>query len=199
MMNKKIAQIAFVVFSLAGFSGCASKEVLKDASLTSVITEKETSQGRDSEVKKQIVEDRREEAGVAVDDNSARGGDKKEQKDAELFSAALEAVYFNYDSASLSSEARQAVYRNFQLLSENSQVTVQIEGHCDERGSDEYNLALGENRAKAAMKYLVSLGIAGDRISTISYGKEKPAVHGDGETAWARNRRAEFVLDGTEK
>ncbi|HBG04755.1 MAG TPA: peptidoglycan-associated lipoprotein Pal [Geobacter sp.] len=116
-----------------------------------------------------------------------------------MLNAALEAIYFNYDSASLSPEARQGIYQNFQLLAQDSKVNLQIEGHCDERGSDEYNLALGENRAKAAMKYLVSLGVAEDRISTISYGKEKPAAEGNDETAWARNRRAEFVVNRTEK
>jgi peptidoglycan-associated lipoprotein len=73
-------------------------------------------------------------------------------------------------------------------------VAVRIEGNCDERGSDDYNMALGERRAKAAKDYLVNLGIASDRISTISYGEEKPADPGHDEEAWARNRRAEFVI-----
>jgi peptidoglycan-associated lipoprotein len=71
---------------------------------------------------------------------------------------------------------------------------VQIEGHCDERGSDEYNLALGERRAKSAMKYLTTLGIPSDRLSTISYGKERPAVPESNEAAWAKNRRGEFIV-----
>ena len=74
----------------------------------------------------------------------------------------------------------------------NSGVQVVIEGHCDERGSDEYNLALGESRALAAKNYLVSLGINENRLSVISYGEEKPAVMGSDEEAWAQNRRAEF-------
>jgi peptidoglycan-associated lipoprotein len=72
---------------------------------------------------------------------------------------------------------------------------INIEGNCDERGSAEYNLALGERRAKAARQYLVTLGIEPGRLSTISYGKEKPALQGNGEEAWAKNRRAEFVIE----
>ena len=73
-------------------------------------------------------------------------------------------------------------------------VKVRIEGNCDERGSAEYNLALGERRAKAAQKYLVTMGVKPERLSVISYGKEKPAVQGSDESAWAKNRRDEFVI-----
>jgi peptidoglycan-associated lipoprotein len=76
----------------------------------------------------------------------------------------------------------------------NNSLKVQIEGNCDERGSDEYNLALGEKRAKSAMKYLETLGVPAERLSVISYGKEKPADPGHDEAAWAKNRRDEFVL-----
>ncbi len=78
-------------------------------------------------------------------------------------------------------------------MKEKSDVRIQIEGHCDERGTVEYNLALGEKRARSAMDYLVSIGIPRDRISIISYGKERPAAFGSNEDAWAKNRRAEFV------
>jgi len=71
---------------------------------------------------------------------------------------------------------------------------IKIEGHCDERGSDEYNLALGDRRAKAVAAYLITLGVKQDKISTISFGKEKPAVQGSDEAAWSKNRRAEFVI-----
>lgn len=76
----------------------------------------------------------------------------------------------------------------------NPTVKIQIEGHCDERGSDAYNLALGERRAKAALQYLVTLGIPDKRLSVISYGKEKPADPGHDETSWSKNRRDEFVI-----
>ena len=72
---------------------------------------------------------------------------------------------------------------------------IKIEGHCDERGSAEYNLALGERRAKSAMQYLITLGVSPERLSVISYGKEKPAVQGNNEEAWTKNRRAEFLIE----
>lgn len=113
--------------------------------------------------------------------------------------AALETIYFNYDAYTLSNEARNALVKNSNILKNDSSMKIRIEGHCDERGSEEYNLALGENRAKAAMKYLVTMGIADDRISTISYGKEMPAVQGHDETTWAKNRRDEFVITSVKK
>jgi peptidoglycan-associated lipoprotein len=104
----------------------------------------------------------------------------------------LEVVYFEYDSFILLPSARQALQGHAAWLQANPAVRVTVEGHCDERGADEYNLALGERRALAVKNYLVTLGIAGDRLATISYGEERPAVAGQGEAAWARNRRAEF-------
>jgi len=87
------------------------------------------------------------------------------------------------------------LYKNAELLLKvQPDAKVKIEGHCDERGSAEYNLALGERRAKSAMQYLVTLGVKADRVSIISYGKEKPAVDGHDDAAWAKNRRAEFVI-----
>jgi peptidoglycan-associated lipoprotein len=106
----------------------------------------------------------------------------------------LEKIYFDFDSAELSAAARDSLKKNHDLLKKNGSAKVQIEGHCDERGSDEYNLALGERRAKSAAKYLTTLGIKADRLSTISYGKEKPADPGHDEAAWAKNRRDEFVV-----
>jgi peptidoglycan-associated lipoprotein len=108
-------------------------------------------------------------------------------------SASLEKIYFDFDSYSLSSEARTSLQKNTEIIKNISGV-VQIEGNCDERGSAEYNLALGEKRAKAAMKYLVTMGIPAGRLSVISYGKERPAIQGYDETAFSKNRRDEFVI-----
>ena len=106
--------------------------------------------------------------------------------------AGMESVYFDFDQFTLSAAARDTLADNAKYLQMNDGVQVVIEGHCDERGSDEYNLALGESRAIAAKNYLVSLGVSAKRLSVISYGEEKPAVKGSGESAWAKNRRAEF-------
>jgi len=108
---------------------------------------------------------------------------------------ALEKVYFNFDSSDLSKPSRDILSHDAEiLLKEQKDAKVRIEGNCDERGSAEYNLALGERRAKAAAKYLATLGVQPERMVILSYGKEKPAVQGNDEAAWAKNRRDEFVI-----
>ncbi len=107
--------------------------------------------------------------------------------------AGLVTVYFEYDKAVLSQESRDALKNNADWMKKNAGVKLQVEGHCDNRGSIEYNLALGERRANAVVSYLKSLGVAGNRLSVISYGEEKPVVAGDSEQAWAKNRRANFL------
>ena len=108
-------------------------------------------------------------------------------------STALSTVYFPFDSFSLSGEARSVLKTNDDWLKGNPNVSIQIEGHCDERGTTEYNLALGERRANAARDYLLKLGVPRNRLSVISYGEERPSDPGHDESAWGRNRRAEFV------
>ena len=105
-------------------------------------------------------------------------------------------IYFGYDTAELSAEARAALDANAAVLKKYPAWTVTIEGHCDERGTAEYNLALGERRAAAAQAYLVALGIPASRVKTVSYGKEFPFDPGHDEAAWAKNRRAHFVITG---
>ena len=104
----------------------------------------------------------------------------------------LDVIYFDYDSFTLQPTARQSLERNATWLQANPAVRVTIEGHCDERGSDEYNLALGDRRARSVKTYLVMLGVAGERLTTVSYGEERPVVTGLDERAWAQNRRAEL-------
>jgi peptidoglycan-associated lipoprotein len=106
----------------------------------------------------------------------------------------LKPVFFALDSAEIAPEAQSALNANADVLKRYSSWTVTIEGHCDERGTAEYNLALGERRAVAARAYLVSLGITADRLRTVSYGKEFPFDAGHDEAAWAKNRRAHFVI-----
>jgi peptidoglycan-associated lipoprotein len=106
----------------------------------------------------------------------------------------LKPVYFELDSSELSAANQKALDENAALLKRYPSWAVTVEGHCDERGTAEYNLALGERRAIAARAYLVSLGIAADRLRTVSYGKEFPFDPGHDETAFAKNRRAHFVI-----
>ena len=104
-------------------------------------------------------------------------------------------VFFNYDSSDLDSDAQELLQDQVAWLKQYSDVSVIVEGHCDERGTREYNLALGEKRAQSVKNYLISLGISSDRISTISYGKERPAVVGSNDGAWAQNRRSITVVN----
>jgi len=106
----------------------------------------------------------------------------------------LKPVFFELDSSDLSPVAQKALDENAALLKRYGSWTVTVEGHCDERGTAEYNLALGERRAIAARAYLVSLGIPADRLRTVSYGKEFPFDPGHEEGAWSKNRRAHFVI-----
>jgi peptidoglycan-associated lipoprotein len=106
----------------------------------------------------------------------------------------LKPVFFDYDSADLTPAAKVALDENAGVLKKYGSWVLTIEGHCDERGTPEYNLALGERRAVAARTYLVALGVAGDRLRTVSYGKEFPFDPGKDEAAWAKNRRAHFVI-----
>ncbi len=103
-------------------------------------------------------------------------------------------VFFALDSSVLSSEAQATLSRQADWLKGNGSVNVVVEGHCDERGTREYNIALGERRASAAKSYLSSVGVDSARVSTISYGKERPAVMGSDESAYSQNRRAVTVI-----
>jgi peptidoglycan-associated lipoprotein len=106
----------------------------------------------------------------------------------------LKDIHFDFDKYDIRPEDAEVLKGNAALLTKYPKVKIQIEGHCDERGTVEYNLALGERRANSTKKYLISLGIAADRISTISYGKERPLDPGHNEEAWAKNRRAHEVI-----
>ena len=106
----------------------------------------------------------------------------------------LTTVFFGFDSSSLEGATKAAVEANAEFLKANPTVDVQIEGHCDERGGRQYNLALGERRAKAVRDHLVALGVESKRLSTISYGNERPVAEGADESAWSKNRRANFVV-----
>lgn len=104
----------------------------------------------------------------------------------------LKPVYFSFDSYALSSTAKEVLRQNSEWLKANPATAFQVEGHCDERGTNEYNQVLGANRARAAADYLRSLGIGNDRMSTLSFGEDMPVDPGHTEEAWAKNRRAQF-------
>ena len=104
----------------------------------------------------------------------------------------LETVYFDYDRATIRDDQKSTLRSNASAIRGGSYSTVVIEGHCDERGSEEYNLALGERRANAVKQYLIDSGVSGSRIDTVSFGEASPASRGHTESAWSQNRRSEF-------
>lgn len=113
---------------------------------------------------------------------------------AELFSQNVQDAFFDFNKSNIRPDARDALQKDAEFLRSYPQVSVTIEGHCDDRGSEEYNLGLGQRRADSAKQYLVSLGISADRIKTMSWGKEHPFCTEQNETCWQQNRRAHFVM-----
>lgn len=106
-----------------------------------------------------------------------------------------EDIHFEFDSSAILPAAQQVLAAKADYMRANNAIAVTVEGHCDERGTDAYNMALGQRRADAARDYLINMGISGARLNTISYGEERPVDLGHGEEAWAKNRRAHFDID----
>lgn len=116
------------------------------------------------------------------------------QRDATPDPSQLQTVYFDYNEATLSDKSQSALKANAEWMRRYPEAQITIQGHCDERGSTEYNVALGERRGHAVRNYLIQLGVDGSRMGVVSFGEEMPAVVGQGEDGHARNRRAEFVM-----
>jgi len=123
-------------------------------------------------------------------DETVRNGLPSAQKEGEH----LVTAYFDWKSSTLTPDAQSALDQDVAILRSNPDVAVRIEGHCDERGSTQYNMALGQRRAEAARQWVTSKGIDGSRLSVVSYGKERPVDPGHDDAAWAKNRRVEFVV-----
>jgi peptidoglycan-associated lipoprotein len=177
--------LILALLSLAGCMGCGDEELQVDPTVD---------EGFDSGIDDvQIDDDPFGTGGSTTDD----AGTEAEDLDAEpLTPVTLEDVFFGFDEFDLDAEARAVLARNARLLRDEDRRTILIEGHCDERGTVQYNLALGEKRANEVMRYLVTLGVDGGRIETVSYGKERPFAVGSGEDVWSQNRRAHFVVRG---
>ena len=131
-----------------------------------------------------------------VDPSSSAGRQMDEIRAEQAASAAagLRDVFFGYDSWTISEEGRQALSRDAEWMKSNPSALVKVEGHCDERGTSAYNLVLGEKRAKAARNYLVELGVGANRLSVVSYGKERPSCNEHAESCYQQNRRGHLVL-----
>ena len=144
---------------------------------------------REEELKKQR---EREEAAEREEATKREEAAKKEAELREEFESVD--IHFDFDKFNLTSEAREILGKKASWLQEHTNLKIGVEGHCDERGSNEYNMALGERRSNSAMEYLITAGVEASRISTISYGEEKPLDPGQNEEAWAKNRRAHFKI-----
>jgi peptidoglycan-associated lipoprotein len=188
MIRKGLSIFVVIVCLGVILSGCTQKTVVKEepsakgAELSQAGKDaKEAERIREEEVKKEF-----EKSLVAKKTPGIEG--------TVLESRMLTDIHFDFDRYNIRLEEAEILKENSALLKKYPGMKFQIEGHCDERGTGEYNLALGERRANSAKKYLVSLGIEPGRISTISYGEERPFDQGHGEDAWTKNRRAHFVI-----
>jgi peptidoglycan-associated lipoprotein len=197
MKSRMIALLAGLCMAALVSGGCANKEAVKTEEPAAVTARAEAvkqAEAAKAEAAKTI------QAPVAKTDENriepAKPADAANSALAPASAPGFETVYFDFDRSDLRQDARNVLSKNAEtMLKSLKTAKIKIEGHCDERGSAEYNLALGERRAKSVQQYLLTLGVQPDRLSVISYGKEKPAVQGNDEEAWAKNRRAEFVLD----
>ncbi len=183
-MNRKMIRTITVFFCVALFAaGCAKKELVKSEEPVAPPAAVEKAPAVTPPVEKPAPE------APAVKEETIQETTKQAAP-----AVTMETIHFDFDSYVLSAEARDILKKNAEWMSANPTAKVQVQGNCDERGSAEYNLALGENRAKAAAKYLETLGVGKDKLSTISFGKEKPVDSGHDEAAWGKNRRDDFVI-----
>ena len=176
-----------VVFalSLVVFSGCAEKQaVVKDEAVQTQPAAPAPAPA----------------PAPAVDDEAARKAKEQAAKERAAKNAAalnalnIQNIYFDYDKSSIRPDAREILKANSEIFMKNKDAKIVVEGYCDERGTAEYNMALGERRAQEAKQYLINLGIDAARMETISYGEEKPLDTRSIEEAWAQNRRVQFLL-----
>jgi peptidoglycan-associated lipoprotein len=167
-MIKRFMVLATMLFMLVAVAGCGGKKAVDE---TPVDTG----------------------SSAPVEETSEQPVEESTQAPSDMSPVSLNDIYFDFDQYNLSSEAKSTLEANARELKRMSDARVTIEGHCDERGTKAYNLALGEKRANAAKDYLVTLGVTASRINTISYGKERPFETGSNESAWAKNRRAHFT------
>ena len=185
MMKKMmiiLAVLAFCGVSLLTMASCAKKGVISEE----VATPAETVVTPDEPMKPVVQPPTGEERAAALE----RQRQEQLRREIQVFESGN--IYFDFDKSELRPEARAILEKKAAWLNDNPEFSVRIEGHCDERGTNEYNLALGERRANAAMKYLVNLGIEEKRMAIVSYGEERPLDPRSNEEAWARNRRGQF-------
>lgn len=195
MRNRLVLVLATVTLALTVMAGCAHKpELVPQEHAVPQIAPSATEQITKKDTLPPVVQQEVTESSPVVS-SSAVSEELNPVISSAIPATNLGTVYFEYDKSDIREDSQIVLTNNAAVISgDKKRSKVQIAGHCDERGSAEYNLALGERRAKAVMQYLITLGVPADLLSVVSYGKEKPAVEGSNEEAWAKNRRAEFML-----
>ncbi|OGP93607.1 MAG: peptidoglycan-associated lipoprotein [Deltaproteobacteria bacterium RBG_16_47_11] len=205
MFRKSYLMVIFALCLGLILAGCPKKIVMKEQPTAAksdeaarLQAEREAKERAEREAKeRELARIREEEAKKAPEKEFEKSLVAKKQPGIEgevLESKLLKDIYFDFDKYDVRRQDAEILKENAALLMKYSNVKIQIEGHCDERGTAEYNLALGERRANSTKKFLVSLGVPADRLSAISYGEEMPLDPGHNEEAWAKNRRAHFIL-----
>jgi peptidoglycan-associated lipoprotein len=198
-MRKKGLVVLVLILCLGLLlTGCPKKTVVKEEpSMKAEEAVAEREKAAKLAAEKEAARIREEEAKKAKEQEFAKSLVAKKEPGiaGEVFeSRLLKDIHFDFDRYDIRPGDTEILKENAALLMNYPKVKIQVEGHCDERGTSEYNLALGERRANAAKRYLLSLGISSDRISSISYGEEKPLDAGHNEEAWAKNRRGHFII-----
>ena len=181
MFNRRLFFIAILglVLSISGLTGCSSKKKIA-AQPKQTVKAPEKKPAPAPQVKEASkIEEKVEEAPEVPRD------------------LRFATIYFDFDESNIRNDQRSSMINNAQLLSKYKTVKILVEGHCDERATNEYNLALGQRRADSVKSFLTDYGIDRSRISTVSYGEERPVDRGHDETAWAKNRRCEFIITST--
>jgi len=189
MTNQRKFILVFILgltISLMGLVGCASQKKAVVEQKPAPVEQKQTP--REPE-KKPAPQPQVREVTQTVE--------RAEEKPAVPNDLKFGSVYFDFDTSDIRSDQQPTLRNNAQLLSQYTTVTIRIEGHCDERGTNEYNQALGQRRADAVKTYLIDYGIDRSRISTVSYGEERAVDNGHNESAWVKNRRDEFTIVST--
>jgi peptidoglycan-associated lipoprotein len=208
MIRKSLSLMILILCVGIIISGCPKKTVIREE--PSVKKAEESAAGKEKaarvEAERREKEAKEKELAEIKEEEAKKAEEKKEFEKSlvakktpgiegeVLETKLLKDIHFDFDKYDLRPDDALILRENAALLMKHPTVKIQIEGHCDERGTVEYNLALGERRANNAKKYLVSLGVSEDHISTISYGKEKPLDPGHNEEAWAKNRRDHLVI-----
>jgi peptidoglycan-associated lipoprotein len=190
----KIAVMAIALLLIFFAAGCAQKKISSEPVRVTTAEEEaarkaeEDARQRELARQKALAEENLKEESIDATMISERAQAEKDQFE-------NEDIYFEFDSIRLTPEAQELLLKKGKYLRENPAATVTIEGHCDNRGTNEYNLALGEGRAQSAKTFLMDLGIDTSRLNTLSYGEERPLDPQQTERAWAKNRRAHFVIE----